>query len=106
MTDHTQRLERMDERAMALVDDLQEFLAGRPVDVVVNALTTAAAMAVTREADLSDAEIDHESESAQAFVQDAMTLIVGRARHDRLRFAFYTLHVATLTSALINAEVS
>ena len=104
MSDPFARVERMDEQAMALVADLREIVVGRPADVAVNALTTAAADALICEDVLTEEDVVTAIREASEFATEALTAVVSSSRHDRIRFAFWALHVAMMSAALINGE--
>lgn len=97
-----ERVEKFDTQAMALVGALTEVVAGRPLDVVIDALLTVAVAAVANEVDLSDAEIIHEVRGASAFVHEALTEVVPPIRRERCKYVFYALHCALLATPAIN----
>ena len=102
MNDQFKRVEKMDEQALALVDTLAELMAGRPIDVALDALATAAGQFIVEEAVFTDAEIEHEILGARCFVLDALRQVVPPTRLDRLRFALYLASCLTLTTPVIN----
>jgi len=102
LTDQFKRVEKMDEQAVALVDTLTELMAGRPIDVALDALATAAGKFIVEEADFTEAEIEHELLSARRFILDAIRQVVPPTRLDRLRFALYLASCLTLMTPVIN----
>lgn len=103
--DREARIGRLDEQAMALVPSLLELLKGRPIDVVVDALATAACRLIRAEADFNFGDDEcQEGVRNACFVVQELQRFIGPARRDRLFYVFYELQCAALASALINAE--
>jgi len=101
VTDQWSRVERMDEQATALIESLEELLAGRPIDVVVNALGTVAGNLLIQEADIPDEEVERAiNQAAQTVKMAAQSIPTTRAA--RLRHCFYLSQCLAIASATIN----
>ena len=101
MTDQHARVEKMDDQAMALMESLLELMAGRPIDVALDALGTAAQRLIVVELDLTEEEVEAVLLTANGSVLFA-TKTISATREARLRQVFRWAACLTMMTPTIN----